>query len=805
MSISIFTITHVPFTPPANPIYIPLQVGRSTHTGLGYLGDNSGENISDKNKYYSELTGLYWIWKNYTNADYLGLCHYRRFFLNANDEPMTEQDYMDILTHYDVMISKAQIGEFDYQTIYGRSHDIHNLIETGNVIRELFPEYYSTFQEVLKDNRCYVGNLFVAPRELFCAYCEWLFTIFFELEKRIDVTDYDDYHMRVFGFLSEQLLIVWIKHNKLSYHETVFGLNQEKAETIQLKETLKKYIAEKNINGAYSHLCKTLDKRPDLLLEMSDFNQDLKIIEHILNICRIELSMELPTMLSLSTDLDLLIKHFRLVLHILEKIQANDVEETELQYLIDCHISYKALVYMLQNFKQFHIAPLELLNQLAAIYVNANQPLIALSFLEEAIAIQETDRTTLSNIVSIFDMIGHDEMAKEYRQLLASLTSHKRIVVFTGSDIPILEYIASNYIEALTALGHSVLVFDKKHFEESMNSLFLYHEKGLDAAIVLNNACFQMRLQSGESLWDVWKVPCFNILVDHPMYYFDTLDNSPAYGIVACADQYHEDYIKQFYPTVQNSIFLPTAGQCLKSFNDLKPFSSRTIDVLFIGSYKYHDDVVYDDFDQLLEQELMTNPYITFEQAVQNCLSIRNTTLSPYELKEFIQSHRFVDVNTTAIFRKRIIETLIENGISVTVYGNGWDSLSVFQHPNFIYKGLVSPKDGIRLMEDSKIVLNHMAWFKHGTSERIHEAMLQGAIALTDGSEYLSKCYENEKHIAYYELNHLEELPQIVKKILVDDTTSTAPREHMRKAAYLETSANHTWLNRTKKLLDTLP
>lgn len=798
MSISIFTITHVPFTPPENPIYVPLQVGCANHPDYGYLSDNTGDNISDKNQYYSELTGLYWIWKNYSDADYLGLCHYRRFFLNETGSLMNEQEYLSILSKYDVMVSQSRLGPYDYKTIYSRSHDIHNLEETGNVIKELYPDYYSTFQEVIADNHCYVGNLFVAPKSLFLSYCEWLFTIFFELEKRIDVSNYDDYHKRVFGFLSEQLLIVWIKHNRLSYFETPFGLSQEKAETIALKDSIKKYLLQNDIQGAYTHLCTTLDKRPDLLLEMSDFNQELKTIEHILNICRLEEESNLPTLLSFSNDLDILIKHFRLIITILEKIQNNSVDEQELQYLTDCKISYKALVYILQNFKQFSANSLELLNQLAVVYASSGISLTALSFLEEALTIKENDQTTMSNIVIILQNMGQDDLAAEYQQLIEQSASGKRIAVFTGSDIPILDYIAKQYINSLQELNHTVFIFDKLHFEESMEQLFAFQKKGLDMVIVFNNSCFQMRLKSGESLWDIWKVPCINVLVDHPMYYFDTLDNAPSYGIVACADKYHTDYIKRFYPTVKNAFFLPTAGECIKPFHELKPFAERTIDVLFIGSYKYHNDIIYDEFDKELEQELLTNPYKTFENAVEDCLSKNNISLPDNELKVVIQKHRFVDVNTTALFRKKIIEILVNGGIPVTIYGNGWEALEVFHHPNFIYRGLVSPEDGIRLMENSKIVLNHMAWFKAGASERIFEAMLQGAIALTDGSEYLKEELKDMEHFVLYSLDAIEKLPQSINTLLSDSCLI----ESIRKQAYHQALTDHTWQNRVKNLLD---
>ena len=81
--IKIYIMAHKKFAPPEEKGNIPLQVGAALHEDLGYLRDDVGENISDRNQNYSELTGLYWIWKNEKEADITGLVHYRRYFLNA--------------------------------------------------------------------------------------------------------------------------------------------------------------------------------------------------------------------------------------------------------------------------------------------------------------------------------------------------------------------------------------------------------------------------------------------------------------------------------------------------------------------------------------------------------------------------------------------------------------------------------------------------------------------------------------------------------------------------------------------------
>ena len=71
---------------PKNILFLPIQVGRAiSSVDLGIQGDDTGDNISWKNRNYCELTALYWAWKNLKEVDIIGLCHYRRYFLLKNN------------------------------------------------------------------------------------------------------------------------------------------------------------------------------------------------------------------------------------------------------------------------------------------------------------------------------------------------------------------------------------------------------------------------------------------------------------------------------------------------------------------------------------------------------------------------------------------------------------------------------------------------------------------------------------------------------------------------------------------------
>lgn len=214
---------------PADDVYLPIHVGREGKADLGYIGDNTGDNISAKNANYCELTGLYWAWKN-LKCDYIGLCHYRRYFANKNlhtnnlEKKKTvilhRADYEKLLQEYDVILPVKR--NYYIETVrsqYEHAHNKRDLDEAERIIKELYPEYSESFEKVMNRRKLHILNMFVMKKTLFDEYCDWLFNILFELEKRIDVTNYNQYEARVFGFISERLFNVWLEKQQLKVKE----------------------------------------------------------------------------------------------------------------------------------------------------------------------------------------------------------------------------------------------------------------------------------------------------------------------------------------------------------------------------------------------------------------------------------------------------------------------------------------------------------------------------------------------------------------------------------------------------------
>lgn len=259
--ISIYSVYHKASHLVENSYIKPIQVGNSSNIDGILYRDNKGINIAEKNGTYCELTAQYWAWKNDIKSDYLGIMHYRRFFdfnkkeqreLNMwgiIEEPefnldfikkygLTEQEIEEQVSGYDLVLplewNVKQAGWKNIKHNYVNSvyHHERDLDTARNVVKELYPEYLSFFDETMNSSVGYFTNMFILKRELFDAYSEWLFNILEEVERRVDISSYDVQERRVFGYLSERLFNVWLsklfvdnKSLKVNFLRRIFVLN----------------------------------------------------------------------------------------------------------------------------------------------------------------------------------------------------------------------------------------------------------------------------------------------------------------------------------------------------------------------------------------------------------------------------------------------------------------------------------------------------------------------------------------------------------------------------------------------------
>ena len=218
MNVRIVVAAHKPYRMPGDPAYLPLQVGAAGRPCIGFQRDDEGESISARNANWCELTGLYWAWKN-LKADAVGLVHYRRHLKGAHGIA-TGGEIAALLEKADAILPRKR----NYFIETTRSHYVHahhaeDLDLTRAILAERHPEYVKAFDAAMASTKGHRFNMFVMKRPQFDAYCTWLFDVLFELEKRLDISSYSSYDARVFGFVSERLLDVWIMTNGIRIAE----------------------------------------------------------------------------------------------------------------------------------------------------------------------------------------------------------------------------------------------------------------------------------------------------------------------------------------------------------------------------------------------------------------------------------------------------------------------------------------------------------------------------------------------------------------------------------------------------------
>lgn len=223
---NILVAAHKPYQMPASTIYQPVFVGAALKDNMpdGYVGDDTGTNMSEMNPHFNELTALYWAKYNLKDEDILGLMHYRRYLgrkaSHSLSDILSEEDIAAALAEVDVLVPKARNYFIeDQQTHYFNAHEHEPFNVMKEVIASDFPAYSAAFEEVCHSTKAHLFNMQMMKQSDFQDFTDFLFGVLAKVEPQVPYEEYEGQESRVFGFLSEYLLDTWMKTNQKTYRE----------------------------------------------------------------------------------------------------------------------------------------------------------------------------------------------------------------------------------------------------------------------------------------------------------------------------------------------------------------------------------------------------------------------------------------------------------------------------------------------------------------------------------------------------------------------------------------------------------
>lgn len=251
----IWVVTHKEFDKAIVPKngYKTIVVGKDgNHDGFtdDYFFDDMGINISIENPYYCELTAQYWAWKHEKEfeADFMGLVHYRRYFVDYSkgnklvvDNILTQEDICGILNKYKIILPLKGIknpGKAVYYKEYPESKQDKHWHILYQIILEKYPEYESSFNKYVRGESYCACNMFIASKEVFCEYSKWLFDILKDYDSKL-AENGEQRLARVDGYLSESLINVWVLQNisksDIYYEATTLVVDKSKKSNLLRK------------------------------------------------------------------------------------------------------------------------------------------------------------------------------------------------------------------------------------------------------------------------------------------------------------------------------------------------------------------------------------------------------------------------------------------------------------------------------------------------------------------------------------------------------------------------------------------
>ena len=266
--------------------------------------------------------------------------------------------------------------------------------------------------------------------------------------------------------------------------------------------------------------------------------------------------------------------------------------------------------------------------------------------------------------------------------------------------------------------------------------------------------------------------------------------------VVFCCDRNFRDYTDRYFPMVKHTAFVPLSGSC---YPVNVPYNERTLDIIFTGTYtdpgeyrkqalsKFEKGSVMAQFMEDMLEDIIENSQYTLPECLARTLKKYNQNVSDSDFHELATEFLVVDFYARFYFIDKVLRTLLDAGLKIDVFGNGWENFQCAHKENLmIHKG--GTNAAAKALANAKISLNIMPWFKDGFQERIAAAMLSHTVAVTDESSYILEEFEDDKELVVFSLKDTESLPERIRELLENSGKASEIAENGYRKVQ-----DHTW------------
>ncbi len=322
--------------------------------------------------------------------------------------------------------------------------------------------------------------------------------------------------------------------------------------------------------------------------------------------------------------------------------------------------------------------------------------------------------------------------------------------------------------------------------------------------------CYDGFCALDKELCDSLGIILVNLFMDHPMTFVNSMVNPPAKYIQFMVDENHVTFAKRFYG-IEHTYFCPHMASVNVEFDCSREPYEKEFDVFFPASYRSPNSIFKEINERFsgtrtnllalnIIEYLLENTGETIEDAALKCASDLEIEMSDALIAKFLSHAKLLDHFVRMYHREKVVVNIVASGIPIALTGDSWRQVIKKDESNVTFLPAIKFTDVFSFMEETKITLNVMPWFKKGTHDRIFNALLHNSCPLTDTSEWFVEHLVPDEECFYYSLDRIEELPGKIEQILKNPSKQKSVIENGRKKVL----SQYTTKQVVKRILETV-